>query len=477
MEQQEKVLAIRPVEAAFIAVLLMGIVGYLIIGIKVVPQIAIIAGIALLLIYGAVKKVTFLELEAAMANGAKSGIASVMIFFFIGMLISSWMASGTIPTFIYLAVDLVSGKFYYAIVFVVTSIIGVSIGSSLTTAATLGVAFVGASTALGISPVITAGAVVSGAFFGDKMSPLSDTTNLAASIAGVDLFDHIKNMLWTTIPAFIFSLIVYVVISPTETEQNIKQMGILKGELITLNLVHWYSLLPFIILTILAAKKVPAIATLSAGILSALLISVWMNGGIDSKGLFDLLYSGYKSASGVQEVDSMLTRGGMESMMFSISVILLALSMGGLLFRLGIIPALISLLQVVLTRVSFLISTTAGLAVAVNFIIGEQYLSILLPGNAFKEHFKKAGLEPKHLSRVLEDAGTVVNPLVPWSVCGVFLASVLGVPVADYFSFAFFCLFSPLLTLIYGFTGFTLPKHGKKYSFKVSIRFLQFLKR
>jgi NhaC family Na+:H+ antiporter len=193
--------------------------------------------------------------------------------------------------------------------------------------------------------------------------------------------------------------------------------------------------------------------------------------------LFDLLYSGYKSASGVQEVDSMLTRGGMESMMFSISVILLALSMGGLLFRLGIIPALISLLQVVLTRVSLLISTTAGLAVAVNFIIGEQYLSILLPGNAFKEHFKKAGLEPKHLSRVLEDAGTVVNPLVPWSVCGVFLASVLGVPVADYFPFALFCLFSPLLTLIYGFTGFTLPKHGKKYSFKVSIRFPQFLKR
>lgn len=477
MKQQEKVLAIRPVEAAFITVLLMGIVGYLIIGIKVVPQIAIIAGIALLLIYGAVKKVNFLELEAAMANGAKSGIASVMIFFFIGMLISSWMASGTIPTFIYLAVDLVSGKFYYAIVFIVTSIIGVSIGSSLTTAATLGVAFVGASTALGISPVITAGAVVSGAFFGDKMSPLSDTTNLAASIAGVDLFDHIKNMLLTTIPAFIFSLIVYLVISPMETEQNIKQMGILKEELITLNLVHWYSLLPFIILTILAAKKVPAIATLSVGILSALLISIWMNGGIESKGLFDLLYSGYKSASGVQAVDSMLTRGGMESMMFSISVVLLALSMGGLLFRLGIIPALISLLQVVLTRVSLLISTTAGLAVAVNFIIGEQYLSILLPGNAFKEHFKKAGLEPKHLSRVLEDAGTVVNPLVPWSVCGVFLASVLGVPVAEYFPFALFCLFSPLLTLIYGFTGFTLPKKGEKYSFKVSVRFPKFLRR
>ncbi|MFP7300506.1 Na+/H+ antiporter NhaC [Neobacillus niacini] len=477
MHKEQKVLAIPPAEAAFITLLLMGIVGYLIIGIKVVPQIAIIAGIVLLLVYGAIKKVNLIELEAAMAEGAKSGIASVMIFFFIGMLISSWMASGTIPTFIYIAVELVSGKFYYAIVFVVTSIIGVSIGSSLTTAATLGVAFVGASTALGISPVITAGAVVSGAFFGDKMSPLSDTTNLAAGIAGVDLFEHIKNMLWTTIPAFILSLIVYLVISPAEAEQSIKQMGILKEELLNLNLVHWYSLLPFLILTILAAKKVPAIGTLSAGILSALFISVWMNSGVSVKGLFDLLYSGFKSESGLQEVDSMLSRGGIESMMFSISVILLALSMGGLLFRLGIIPALISLLQGVLTRVSLLISTTAGLAVAINFIIGEQYLSVLLPGNAFKENFKKAGLEPKHLSRVLEDAGTVVNPLVPWSVCGVFLASVLGVPVAEYFPYALFCLFSPLLTIIYGFTGFTLPKHGKKYRFKSSIRFPQFIKR
>ncbi len=474
MVQEQKVLHIRPAEAVVITAMLMGMVGYLIIGMKVVPHIAIIAGIALLLIYGAVKKVDFRELEGAMAEGAKSGIAAVMIFFFIGMLISSWMASGTIPTFIYLAVKLVSGKFYYAIVFVVTSIIGLSIGSSLTTAATLGVAFVGASTALGISPVITAGAVVSGAFFGDKMSPLSDTTNLASSVAGADLFEHIKNMAWTTIPAFILSLIVYIILSPVETAQSIEQMGIVKDALVSMNLVHWYSLLPFLILAILAAKKVPAIATLSAGILSALLISVWMNGGVDSKGLLDLLYSGYKSGSKIEDIDAMLSRGGIESMMFSISVILLALSMGGLLFRLGIIPALLSIVQVFLTRVSLLISATAGMAIAVNFILGEQYLSILLPGNAFKEHFQKAGLEPKHLSRVLEDAGTVVNPLVPWSVSGVFLASVLGVSVAEYIPFAFFCLFSPLLTVLCGLTGISLPKQTEKYDLTSEQRSLPF---
>ncbi len=267
-------------------------------------------------------------------------------------------------------------------------------------------------------------------------------------------------MAWTTIPAFILSFIVYVVISPSDTHQSIKQMDTIKAELLELNLVHWYSLVPFAILAVLAAKKVTAIATLSAGTLSALLVSFVINGGVDGKGFLDLLYSGYKSGSTINEIDSMLSRGGIESMMFSISVILLALSMGGLLFKLGIIPALLSAIQRFLTKVSMLISATAGMAIAVNFMLGEQYLSILLPGNAFKEHFKKAGLQPKHLSRVLEDAGTVVNPLVPWSVCGVFIASVLGVPVTDYFLFAFFCLFSPLLTILYGVTGLTLPKQA-----------------
>ncbi len=157
----------------------------------------------------------------------------------------------------------------------------------------------------------------------------------------------------------------------------------------------------------------------------------------------------------------MLSRGGIESMMFSISIILLALSMGGLLFKLGIVPALLSVVQRILNRVSLLVCSAAGMAVAVNFIIGEQYLSILLPGNAFKENFKKAGLKPKHLSRVLEDAGTVVNPLVPWGVCGVFLSTVLGVSVTEYALFALFCFLSPLITLFYGFTGISFPKTKK----------------
>ncbi|MGG4470637.1 Na+/H+ antiporter NhaC [Paenibacillus alvei] len=458
MDFEKNTLLIRPLEAVFITILLMGALGYLIIGVEVVPHIAIMTGIALLLVYGAIKKVSFRDLEQAMVEGVKPGLGAIMIFFFIGMLISSWMASGTIPTFIFLAVELVSGKFYFAIVFVVTAIIGICIGSSLTTAATIGVGFIGASTALDISPAITAGAVISGAFFGDKMSPLSDTTTLAASVADTDLFEHIKDMAWTTVPAFIISFLVYLLISPGKTGDSIQKIDEIKDTLLNLNLVHWYSLIPLILLAILALKKVSVIATLFAGTISALIISFWVNNGLGFHAILDLLYSGYKSTSGIAEVDSMLSRGGIESMMFSISIILLALSMGGLLFRLGIVPALLSVVQNMLHRVSLLVCSAAGTAIAVNFILGEQYLSILLPGNAFKENFKKAGLQPKHLSRVLEDAGTVVNPLVPWGVCGVFLSSVLGVSVADYALFALFCLLCPLITIFYGFTGISLSK-------------------
>ncbi len=458
MDFEKNTLSIRPIEAVFMTILLMGALGYLIIGVEVVPHIAIMTGIALLLVYGALKKVTFRDLEQAMIDGVKPGLGAIMIFFFIGMLISSWMASGTIPTFIFLAVELVSGKFYFAIVFVVTAIIGVCIGSSLTTAATIGVGFIGASTALDISPAITAGAVISGAYFGDKMSPLSDTTTLAASVADTNLFEHIKDMMWTTVPAFIISFIVYLVISPEKTGDSIQKIDEIKDTLLDLNLVHWYSLIPLVLLAVLALKKVSVIATLFAGTISALIISFWVGSGLGFNAILDLLYSGYKSTSGIMEVDSMLSRGGIESMMFSISIILLALSMGGLLFRLGIVPALLSIVQNILHRVSLLVCSAAGTAIAVNFILGEQYLSILLPGNAFKENFKKAGLRPKHLARVLEDAGTVVNPLVPWGVSGVFLSTVLGVSVPDYALFALFCLLSPLITIFYGFTGISLSK-------------------
>lgn len=366
--------------------------------------------------------------------------------------------SGTIPTFIFFALELVNGNFFYSVVFIVTAVIGISIGSSLTTAATLGVAFIGVSSALELSLPITAGAVISGAFFGDKMSPLSDTTNLASMVVKVDLFEHIKNMLWTTIPAFVISLVLFTILSPQEMTVSFEKIISLKETLQHLNLVHYYSLLPFLLLAFLAIKRVSAMITLSSGIVSSLLLAFLIQKDLKFKGMLELLFSGYRIESGVEEIDRLLGRGGIESMFFSISLVLLALALGGLLFKLGVIPALLNGMSKLLYKIPALYATTVTTAIGTNLLVGEQYLSILLTGNTFEKPFKAAGLHLKNLSRVLEDAGTVINPLVPWGVCGIFLTTVLEVPTIEYLPFTFFCLLCPVITLFYGFTGLTIVR-------------------
>ncbi|NKE05525.1 Na+/H+ antiporter NhaC [Mesobacillus selenatarsenatis] len=461
MLNQSQSIKLRTSEAAAVIILLLAGIGYGMIKLELMPHIPVMTGIGSLIIYGLLKKIKMSELEQSMIDGAKAGLGAVMIFFFIGMLVSSWMAAGTIPTLIYFAFELVTGKWFYAIVFIVTSVIGLSIGSSLTTSAVIGVAFIAVSETLGFSLAITAGAVVSGAFLGDKMSPLSDTTVLASSTVKVDLFDHIKNMSWTTVPAFFISLILFASMSPELSSADFTKLQTLQNTLAEMNLIHWYSLIPLAILAILALKKVSSILTLGAGTLAAMIISLVVVQQKDWGTLPGILYTGYVSESGNEQLDSLLSRGGMESMFFSVSLVLLALSMGGLLFKLGVLPALLQGLAGSLEKVPVLIGSSALSAIGVNFLIGEQYLSIILTGNTFEGHFEKAGLHPKNLSRVLEDAGTVLNPLVPWSVCGVFLSSVLGVSTLEYVPFAFFCLLSPVLTLAAGFTGITLSKTGK----------------
>lgn len=458
MNKEQSVIKPSTIEALLLTIIILGGVSFSIIKYEAVPHIPIFFSIFLLLIYGLSKKVSMQALEKGMIDGAKSSLGAIMLFFLIGMLISSWMASGTIPTFIYLALEFVNGNFFYCVVFVVTSIVGLSIGSSLTTAATVGVAFISVSSALDLSLPITAGAIISGAFFGDKMSPLSDTTNLASMVVKVDLFEHIKNMMWTTIPAFIIALILFAVMSPKEAAASFTQLSSFKETLKSLNLVHWYSLIPFVLLFILAFKKVSAILTLSFGIISALILSFIVQQEFSFQMIMKLLFSGYEINSGVAEIDSLLSRGGMESMMFSMSLVILALALGGLLFTLGIIPALLDGISQFLYKVPYLFLATVSTAIGINFLVGEQYLSILLTGNTFKSSFEKAGLKMKNLSRVLEDAGTVINPLVPWGVCGIFLTGVLGVGTLEYLPYTFFCLLCPVLTLIYGCTGFTITK-------------------
>ena len=420
-----------------------------------VPHLPILFSILLLICYGLLKKVPYRKIESGLVDGAVAGMSAVFLFFFIGILISGWMMSGTIPTLIYVGFNFISPTFFFAIVFVVTAIVGLAIGSSLTTVATVGVAFIGMATTLDLSMAITAGAIVSGAFFGDKMSPLSDTTNLASAIVGVDLFEHIRNMGWTTIPAFVLSLIFFGVLSPKVTLTEVDKISIFQEGLLETGMIHWYTVIPLIVLLIFTIMKVPALMTLAASSATAVLIS-FLHQSSDVSEVFKMLYSGFVSTTGIVEIDELLSRGGVEEMLSTIGLVLLALSMGGLLFTLGIIQSLFSKIEKLLKKVSSVIAASALTAIGINVLIGEQYLSILLTGQAFQSQYEKVGLEGKNLSRVMEDAGTVVNPLVPWSVCGVFITTVLGVSTIEYLPFAFFCLLSPILTVLFGFTGKTL---------------------
>ncbi|WP_446936380.1 Na+/H+ antiporter NhaC [Lysinibacillus fusiformis] len=447
----------RFMEASFVILLIIATMSFSIGYLKATPHIPIFLVISFLLAYGLLKKVPFRDLEGGMIAGASAGLGAVFIFFFIGILISSWIMGGTIPTLIYYGFLTVSPNFFFAIVFLICSIVGISVGSSLTTVATVGVAFMGIAGAMDISLTITAGAIVSGAFFGDKMSPLSDTTNLASGTVGVDLFEHIKNMGWTTIPAFLISFVLYAILSPTGEATSFDTVEQFKEGLLTTGLIHWYTLLPIVVLVMMTFYKAPAVITLAVVSILGVGLSYTLD-PLPASDVFKVLFDGYVSHSGNKKVDALLTRGGMNSMLATIALVLLALTMGGLLFTLGIIQSILAKVESLFKSAGSVITGAALTGIGVNTLIGEQYLSILLTGEAFKAQFAKVGLAPKNLSRVMEDAGTVVNPLVPWSVCGIFITSVLGISTLDYLPFTFFCLLGPILTVLFGWSGKTLTK-------------------
>ncbi len=455
MFEIQKVIQPTTKEAVFLVALIIASISVSIIKWGAVPHLPIIFSILLLIVYGMLKKVSFQKIESGLTTGAGAGMGAVLLFFFIGILIASWMLSGTIQTLIYMGFSIISPVFFFAIVFAVVSIIGLSIGSSLTTVATVGVAFIGMAAAMDLSLAITAGAIVSGAFFGDKMSPLSDTTNLASSIVGVNLFEHIRNMSWTTVPAFIITLFVFGLLLPSGIDIDESRISEFQQTLFATGSVHWYSLLPLVVLIAMTLVKVPALLVLAATSITAIVLSFFHQFSSPAE-ILAVLFGGYVSTTGVAEIDSLLSRGGIESMLFTISLVLLALSMGGLLFTLGIIQTLLAKIESMLKKASSVITASALTAIGVNVLIGEQYLSILLTGQAFQRQYEKVGLSNKNLSRVMEDAGTVVNPLVPWSVSGIFIASVLGVSTIDYLPFAIFCLLSPVLTIAFGYAGKTL---------------------
>ena len=445
-------------EAVISILIVFFILGFPMIAIRdMVPHIPILLALICLIVYGRARGISFDKMQESMAESVHTSMGAIYLFFFIGILVTALMISGAIPSLIYFGLNIISSKTFYLSSFLATAIIGIAIGSSLTTVATLGVALMSISNAFGLNPAITAGAIVSGAFFGDKMSPLSDTTGIAASIVGIDLFDHIKNMMYTTIPAFIVSAIAFTLMSLGQDAASLDGIESFRSSILATGLVHPYSLLAFGVLILLSIKRIPAVLTLIYTSLASLLISK-LHSSYSMGQLAKFFFDGFSMDGLSQDIGSLVSRGGISSMFFIMTIVILALSLGGLLFGLGIIPSILNSLNQVLDSPSRVSACVVATALGVNLIVGEQYLSILLAGKTFKPIYDQLGLHPKNLSRTLEDSGTVINPLVPWGVCGAFSTSMLGVATLAYLPFAIFCYTSLILTVIVGLTGLTMTR-------------------
>lgn len=445
-------------EAVISILIVFFILGFPMIAIRdMVPHIPILLALICLIVYGRARGISFDKMQESMAESVHTSMGAIYLFFFIGILVTALMISGAIPSLIYFGLNIISSKTFYLSSFLATAIIGIAIGSSLTTVATLGVALMSISNAFGLNPAITAGAIVSGAFFGDKMSPLSDTTGIAASIVGIDLFDHIKNMMYTTIPAFIVSAIAFTLMSLGQDAASLDGIESFRSSILATGLVHPYSLLAFGVLILLSIRRIPAVLTLIYTSLASLLISK-LHSSYSMGQLAKFFFDGFSMDGLSQDIGSLVSRGGISSMFFTMTIVILALSLGGLLFGLGIIPSILNSLNQVLDSPSRVSICVVATALGVNLIVGEQYLSILLAGKTFKPIYDQLGLHPKNLSRTLEDSGTVINPLVPWGVCGAFSTSMLGVATLAYLPFAIFCYTSLILTVIVGLTGLTMTR-------------------
>ncbi|OAB28292.1 Na+/H+ antiporter NhaC [Paenibacillus macquariensis subsp. defensor] len=388
------------------------------------------------------------RLESAIIKGIQTAIMPILILSLIGILIAVWMMSGTVPTILYYGMDYINPQYFAVSALYITIVISMFTGSSFTTVSTVGVALMGIALSTGISPTLAAGAIICGACFGDKMSPLSDTTNFAPAVAGISIFTHIHNMLYTTLPSLVVTT-VFFLLAPKNNTIDLSSLQEIKLALQDGFQIHWLTLISPLAVIACSIKRIPILPTLVIGIVSGLLVTAVIQHQTAIDVWFSVMQSGYKGTIANETVALIVNRGGLQSMMGSVSLILIALSLGGLLQHCGVIESFFQKLIQPMKRKSSIVIMTGASSIAVNGMTGEQYLSILLPGQMFKDEYTRRGIPAKTLSRTLEDCGTLVNPLIPWGVSGAFFAATLGVPVIEYALYTPFLWLSPLFTFAY----------------------------
>ena len=414
------------------------------------------------------------EIEHAAQNSLASVASAVFILLAVGALIGVWNLSGTIPTLVYYGIQILSPAWYYAAAALICGAVAMTIGSSWTTAGTIGVGLVGVAAAIGVSPAITAGAVVSGAYLGDKLSPLSETTILTAQMVKVRVDEHIKRQAWTSIPAFVIAFVVLLILALVKSPQVHAPVptDIELAKLADIYHITPLNLLPLLLLGVLSFRKVPAVlaltaSTLFAGVLGAFLqpqvMSDFVGAGTGAvvgsiKGIWRAMANGFSINSGIGEIDRLLSRGGMDSMLKTIWLIIGAVTFGVLLEHFGLISRLVNPLISAAKSTGRLFVTVFATGFGLNVVAGDQYIALVLPARVFRNEFARRGLAPTNLSRLAADSATVTSPLIPWNSCGAFMGAVLGVSAFRYLPFAIFCYASPALSVLYGITGFKIEK-------------------
>lgn len=400
------------------------------------------------------------EIEDGILKTINMGMQAVIILMIVGMLVGTWIQGGVVPSMIYYGLQILSPSIFLIATVLICSIVALATGSSWTTAGTVGIALIGIGQGIGIPAPVAAGAIISGAYFGDKMSPLSDTTNLAPAMAGATLFDHVKHMVYTTGPSYIISLVVFGVMGAKYAGQELDYAAI--NELLTVIKgsfnISLLMLIPPVVVILMVVFKVPAIPGLIGGVVLGAFFGMVFQ-GVDFGGVLDAAQNGYSfplsDAPGEAEtmIADLLSRGGMQSMMWTVSLIICALTFGGVLESTGMLGIVASTLLKVAHGTGSLVMITIFTSIFVNVVAADQYLSIVVPGRMYKDAFAEKGLAPRNLSRTLEDGGTITSPLIPWNTCGAFMSGALGVETVDYFRYCVLNLVNPLVSITFAYLG------------------------
>ena len=414
------------------------------------------------------------DIFGGIVKSISSAMGAIIILLMIGALAGTWLISGIVPAMIYYGLEFLNPTIFLVATCLVCIVVSLATGSSWTTVATVGIALMGIGQVLGINNGMIAGAIISGAYFGDKMSPLSDTTNLAPAMAGTDLITHIKHMSWTTIPSILIALVIFLIIGLTaDSSANVEGVEALQSAIASkFQITPWLFLVPVAVIAMIV-KKMPAVPALLMGSILGGLFAIGFQGPLleslsgqtgwaaSYMMVIDAMTTDVSITTDNELVNELLSSGGMYGMLNTIWLIVCAMIFGGAMEASGMLKRITeSVIQLAKTTGS-LIATTTGTCVLFNLTASDQYLAIVVPGRMFASEYEERNLAPENLSRTLEDSGTVTSALIPWNTCGAYHSGVLGIATGEYFMYAFFNLISPLMTMLYGFMGWKINQLRK----------------